>query len=182
MAAFPRSIASFAVLILCAGCPRKPAADVPAIEDRGSVGYAFLVDPSAGHPAGHFVPPEPREKLPLPFYPPEVLAARATASVVVRILIDEEGRVKNVTDSPLEGSSPGPFAREFRAAVLRSLRHWRFTPGAIEQVEDGPDADADGKPDYRTTSSMSAVRVFYDVRFDFDVVSGEGRVRSSATP
>jgi hypothetical protein len=169
-----RFAGSLAVVAFCAGCSPKPVVDVPKVTDHASVGYSFLLDPSVQRPAGTFVPPSPREELRLPVYPPDALAARAgAASVSVRIVIDTEGRIANVTDSPLEASSAGPFASEFHDAVLRSLRHWRFTPGRIEQSEDGPG--------YRTITSMEAVRVFYDVRFDFDVVSGEGRVRTSAS-
>lgn len=169
---------------LCGCAHRRPSEAPPTtVEDRGSVGYAFLMDPAVARPAGyHFVPPAPREQLSLPEYPPAALEGRAGAAhVLLRIVIDTRGRVAEVRDSPLGASSSGRFATEFRDAVLRSLRHWCFLPGRLEQLADGPDDDADGQPDYRTTTSMEEVRVFYDVRFDFDVVSGAGRVRTSAS-
>jgi TonB family protein len=184
MAPTVRTIAALALLALCA-CRRRDAELAPALpdEDRATVGYAFLVDPAAGRPEGyHFVPPAPRLDLRLPVYPPAALAARAgDAHVVVRIVIDTEGRIADVGTSPLGASSSGRFAPEFRDAALRALRQWRFTPGRLEQIADGPDADADGRPDYRKVTRTEPVRVFYDVRFDFEIVSGEGRVRTSAS-
>jgi len=82
--------------------------------------------------------------------------------------------------SPVESDSPGPFAVDFRNAVLRALRHWRFTPGHFDSYEDGPDDDHDGKADYRRLTRSDMVPVRYDVRFDFEIVGGEGRVRTTA--
>ena len=70
---------------------------------------------------------------------------------------------------------------EFRDATLRALRHWRFTPGWTGQVEE-KDLDGDGTPDYRRMTRLDFVPVFYDVRFDFAIVGGEGTVTTSAAP
>ncbi len=172
-------------VLLLAGCARHPAQVMipprPSDENRrGAVAYRFLPDPHASISLStggrQFVAPRPRNEFPLPRYPGTALAAGAgQAHVVVRIVIDTAGRVADVNDSPLEGSSRGPFADRFRDAVLRSLRHWRFTPGYIQQVEAG-------RSDYQELTRIDPVRVFYDVRFDFEIVGGEGRVRTSATP
>jgi len=45
--------------------------------------------------------------------------------------------------------------------VLRTLRHWRFTPGYL---------------------GFERVPVFYDFRFDFEIVDGEGVVRTNVPP
>jgi hypothetical protein len=117
----------------------------------------------------------------LPNYTARPLEARAGAAhVVVRILIDTNGRIADVTASPVEADSPGPFAADFRDAVLRALRHWPFTPGHFDSYEDGPDDDHDGKADYRRLTRSDMVPVRYDVRFDFEIVGGEGRVRTTA--
>jgi TonB family protein len=172
------------VLVAVAGCRHelREVSTRPAPSDRGKAEYRFLADPHVSIAHGlHFVDPSPVAELPLPQYPPSALAAGAGSShVTVRIVIDTDGRVADVTDSPLERSSGGPHAREFKDAVLRSLRHWRFTPGRLDAVEDGPDEDRDGEPDYRKVTRMDPVRVFYDVRFDFDTVAGTGIVRTSA--
>jgi hypothetical protein len=181
------------LVVIVGGCARHPAvppvtAPVQAVasQDEGKVAYKFLVDPTAAAPALHeaeeLVSPRPVSEFPLPRYPAVALAAHAGAAhVVVRILIDTSGHIAGVTDSPVAPSSPGPFAGEFRDAVLRALRHWRFTPGHFDSYEEGPDSDHDGKPDYRQLVRADMVPVFYDVRFDFDIVGGEGRVRTSAS-
>ena len=77
-------------------------------------------------------------------------------------------------------SSPGPFAAAFRGSVERAVRRWRFTGGRIDQIEDGNDLDGDGQPDYTRVVASDPISVFYDVRFDFEIVAGEGKVRSTA--
>ena len=179
--------------LILAGCVRHPPvrpvttpAEASASQAEGKAAYKFLVDPSAAASvqaqAQELVSPHPTSVLPLPSYPEAALAARAGAAhVVVRILIDTNGRIESVTDSPVASSSSGPFAGEFKDAVLRALRHWRFTPGHFDSFEDGPDGDRDGKPDYRRLVRYEMVPVRYDVRFDFDIVEGQGRVRTSAS-
>jgi hypothetical protein len=179
-----------AILVLLAGCARLPppiAVPEPAVEPgRGQVAYRFLLDPTSAvlqlADQTEFVAPIPKDEFSLPRYPRTALDAKAgPAHVVVRILIGTDGRIADVRDSPLEASSSGPFAGEFRDAVLRALRHWRFTPGRIDQVT-GKDLDGDGQPDYREVIHYDLVPVFYDVRFDFETVGDEGRVKTSAAP
>jgi len=150
------------------------------------VAYRFILDPTAAvlrlADGTDFVEPIPMREFPLPRYPQTALDAKAgPAQVVVRILIGTDGRIADVRDSPLEASSSGPFAGEFRDAALRALRHWRFNPGRIDQIAN-KDLDGDGQPDYREVIRYDLVPVFYDVRFDFEIVGGEGKVRTSAAP
>jgi hypothetical protein len=42
----------------------------------------------------------------------------------------------------------------------------------METVENGPDQDGDGEPDYTRVVEIAPVPVLYDVRFDFDSVGG----------
>jgi len=172
------------VVLPPAGCARHPPQTLPPTPS-GEVAYRFIQDPDsrAARPApGTFFEPSPRSELLLPQFPPAALEANADpAHVVVRILIDTDGRISDVLDSPVETSSPGPFAREFRDTTLRALRHWRFNPGWIQEVEES-DLDGDGTPDYRRVIHFDVVPVFYDVRFDFAIVGGEGTVTTSAAP
>jgi len=179
-----------AILVLLVGCARHPPPTTvpePVVDPgRGQVAYRFILDPTAAVPQladrTDFVRPIPTSEFPLPRYPQTALDAKAgPAWVVVRILIGTDGRIADVRDSPVEASSPGPFAGEFRDAVLRALRHWRFTPGRIDQVAN-KDLDGDGQPDYREVTHYDLVPVFYDVRFDFEIVGGEGNVKTSASP
>jgi TonB family protein len=169
-------VQTIVIILVLGGCahrpPLTPATTPPApaqSQESGSVAYKFMVEPGGsvtGRSSQELVSPRPTTELPLPNYPPNALAAHAgEAHVVVRILIDTTGRISNVTDSPVASSSPGPFAGEFRDAVLRALRHWRFTPGYFGKQDD----DLGVRPEI--------VPVRYDVRFDFEIVGGEGRVR-----
>jgi hypothetical protein len=97
------------------------------------------------------------------------------------VIIDEQGRIADVLDSPVQASSQSPFAGVFKDSVLRALRHWRFTPGRIVQWAVGKDFDGDGVSDARTMVHSDPIRVFYDIRFDFEIVGGEGRVTTSAS-
>ena len=125
-----------------------------------------------------FAPPEPRVELSLPDYPPAALAAGAPPiRIVLRIVVDaEDGRVTKVGPSPVEASGTGPYEREFRIESERAVRRWRFTPGHIETIENGPDLDGDGKPDYTRVAEIVPVPVVYDVRFDFEGSGGEASV------
>lgn len=176
--------------LAAAGCSRPrigPNTKTSPPSDRGEVALQFLLDPAAPVPRldddQEFLPPQVvRAELVLPSFPAEALAARAApAHVVVRVIIDEEGRIAEVSDSPVLASSEGPFTSVYRDAVLRALRHWRFLPGRIQQWEEGKDQDGDGVPDSRQILRADVVRVFYDIRFDFEIVDGEGRVKTSAS-
>jgi hypothetical protein len=144
-----------------------------------------VADPSVSPPKvtddQELVPPGPMSRLVPPIYPAAALAAKAApASVGLRIVIGEEGFVVDVRDSPVAPSTPSPFAAEFRSAAEIAVKRWRFAPGRLDQYEDGQDVDADGVPDSRSLARSDPIRVFYDVRFDFEIVSGAGCVRSSA--
>jgi TonB family protein len=165
--------------------PAPPAARVADASRDGKVGYRFLFEPATRVEATEgdrteFHNPAPLDKLALPAYPADALASGATGTVVVRIVIDDEGRVIAVGDSPKEASSAGPFAAALRDAVDRTVRGWPFSPGRVEVVEDGKDLDGDGKPDYSRIVKQEYVKVFYDVRFDFTIENGKGAVRSTA--
>jgi hypothetical protein len=169
------------------GCVRRqlPPPVEPSPPSRGKVAYEFIADPSIGKPQNkehrEFVTPRPERTLALPSYPERPLVAKAPSyTVVVRIVIDTEGRVSSVADSQLAPSTAGAFAADFREAVDTAVRRWRFLPGHIDQLEDGDDIDDDGKPDYVRVVESDLVPVFYDVRFDFEIVDGRGRVNSTA--
>ena len=169
------------------GCVRRqlPPPVGPSPPSRGKVAYEFIADPSIGKPQNtehlQFVTPRPEQTLALPSYPERPLAAKAPSyTVVVRIVIDTEGRVSSFADSQLAPSTAGVFAADFREAVETAVRRWRFLPGHIDQLENGDDVDDDGKADYVRIVQRDLVPVFYDVRFDFEIVDGRGRVNSTA--
>ena len=171
----------------CAHSPPKIPPGAPPPPPEGQVAFQFIADPRMAPPKvtehQELVAPNPIGRLVAPSYPSAPLAAHAApASVALRIVIGAEGHVVDVQDSPLMTSTPSPFAADFRAAAETAVRRWRFTPGRVDQYEDGADLDGDGTPDSTHLARSDVIRVFYDVRFDFEIVGSEGRVRSSATP
>jgi hypothetical protein len=94
-------------------------------------------------------------------------------------VIDTFGNVSEVLDSPMERSDGGASTADYRRAVDDAVRTWRFQPGRFQHVTDGADKDADGKPDYKVMTSWEAVAVYYDIRFTFEIVDGEGVVKTT---
>ncbi len=175
-------IALSATAASCAHVAQPPPAPPPD-PTRGGVALRFIVDPKAEPPKltehQEFLAPKIHGAPAMPAYPRDALAAKSGGTVVVRITIDTEGAVALVEDSPVMASTEGPFATAFRAAADKAIRSWRFSPGEIQQLEDGKDLDGDGKPDYTVLVRSDRVPVIYDVRFDFYLVKGAGKVRSS---
>lgn len=188
--------AAVAILVAagCASPPRTaPVAATPAPlppaappARLGQSAYRFLPDPLAKMPEwtadeGDFQKPIPiRGRQPLPEYPEQALEdGIGDAWVTVRILIGLDGTLTAVTDSPLEASSPGPHAAAFRQSVERALRRWQFEPGYFAKRGASVDADGDGAPDATMIDSWTRVPVYYDIRFDFRIVDGAGRVTST---
>ena len=167
--------ASVAALVLVAGCAaRKPAS--------GTSSYAFVFDPA--NPAlglaadVKFDRPRPVDTKALPVYPERALAARfGPHHEIVRIVIDTHGNVAEVGDSPLGRSDDDAYAGDFRRAVDAAVRRWKFMPGVLRHVAPGHDLDGNGRPDYTVTTSYDLVPVYYDVKFTFEIVEGNGLVR-----
>jgi hypothetical protein len=176
----------FAALLATACAAKKPAPAMPpsAPPAQGTSRFNYIFDP--GNPAltlpedEEFRRPSPKDTKALPKYPENALAARdGPHREVVRFIIDTHGNVETVTDSPMEPSDGGPFAADYRRAVELALRSWRFSPGVIQHVKNGEDADGDGKPDYKLMTSADLVPVYYDVRFTFEIVDGKGIVKQT---
>jgi hypothetical protein len=182
-----------ALLLCCAGCASvanlkaDPATDTP--QAQGDVKVQFLPDPARVAPnlleGEEFVPPHPIVT-PLPLYPAGHTEPRPVV-VVLRFVVGKTGVVEEVEDSPLRdpgeagagavGSDAGGSDGAFRAAAEDALRSWRFVPAAIQTVKPGADLDHDSKPDYTVLVASTRVPVYLDVRFTFEMVAGEGRVR-----
>jgi hypothetical protein len=113
----------------------------------------------------------------MPEYPPEALLADGPpATVAVRILIDTDGRVAQIVDSPLAASTPGPFAPLFRAAVEAALAGWEFYAAHVDTLRE-KDTNGDGKPDDTELVQFTPIEVYYDLGFEFSIVGGQGSVR-----
>lgn len=177
--------AALVCLLFAAGCSGRRSPDPPEPEapPRGAATFDFMYNGSSVDTAPpedqELRPPVIAEELALPAYPAQALSGGAGPSTVaVRILVDTEGRVAEVANSPRLPSTPGPFAPDFRRAVEDVLAEWRFWPACWRRYEPGEDLDGDGVADYRRVVEERVVTFYLDVRFDFDIVDGQGRVRS----
>ena len=175
---------ALAAALLAACAAKKPPSTAeagPPLEGKSKMAYIFdPANPALSLPADvKFMRPLPRETLALPKYPERALAANdGPHREVVRIVIDPKGSVVEVLDSPMEPSDGGVFAADYRHAVEETVRTWRYSSGAMLHVRDGEDKDGDGRADYTITTAIDPVAVYYDVRFTFEIVDGQGRVRT----
>lgn len=174
-----------ACLLLPAGCSAHRSPDPPQTTDpsRGQSSFDFMYDGASVDTTPpedqELRPPVIAEELALPLYPPQALSGSTEPSIVaVRILVDTDGRVADVADSPRLASTPGPFAADFRLAVEDVLAEWRFQPAEWRRFEPGEDLDGDGVADYRRVIESRVVTFYLDVRFDFEIVDGQGLVTS----
>jgi len=166
-----------------ADCSKQPVTiETPQAPSRGTSSMRFISDSPPPHQGMEFQPARPVGALTLPEYPSEALQGQAgKATVTLRFVIDLEGKVIEVVDSPNAPSSEGPFAAAFKAAAERAVRNWKFTPAQWQQVEPGRDLNGDGKPDYIRVVWSERVSVYMDVSFDFEPVTGQGSVTQPIT-
>jgi hypothetical protein len=161
------------LLILACGssCRHGP----PPKEDTGHSSFAF-VSPPVGPPPetkSEIIPPVNRsqwyeatlmEPCALPVYPAKALKAKAGRNTVgIHIIVDSEGRVREVRMSMLVFSTPGPFAEDFRDAVELAVRHWRSNPARSESFEIVHDGEATSM---RMTGGET-VETEFDLAFTF---------------
>lgn len=80
-------------------------------------------EPRIYHPGGDVRPPVVIQRVE-PVYPPIMLRIRAPATVVVRCVIDRDGKVR---DPQVVTAALSPFTQ----AVVDAVRQWRFRPGTL---------------------------------------------------
>ncbi len=155
-----------------------------AADSQGESTVKFLTESTARpDPPGtrSLEPPTIIGELAMPLYPTTALAHGAgRVVVVVRIVIGVDGRVTDIQDSPRSRSGVGVYAEEFSRAIRDAVIQWKFVPAELQFLEDGKDLNGDGKPDYKIVVSRQTVPVYSDVQFEFRIVSGRGRVATSA--
>ncbi|HSL18532.1 MAG TPA: hypothetical protein VLB51_11565 [Methylomirabilota bacterium] len=149
------------------------------------VSYEQVFDPGAVRPVadiGHeYLRPRLEKGFSLPGYPAAALVAGAPPTeVTVRVVIGADGAVASVRPSPLAASPGGEWATVFYDAVREAVRGWRYDPCQLRDLEDGPDMDADGRPDYTVVVASKPVPVYLDLSFRFEIVGGAGRVAMGA--
>ncbi|HUR56249.1 MAG TPA: hypothetical protein VM029_00965 [Opitutaceae bacterium] len=147
----------------------------PAV-DEGQSSFRFVTPPAppaskkepaltTERPRITVVPAEPIEPLAAPVYPKLPAGVRpALATIGVRVTIDTEGRVSDISPSLLSFSTPGPATAALREAVEAAIAQWRFTPAEIHQLEPmrGPD-----RSEYLLMKSSEKTEWNFDVAFTF---------------
>ena len=164
-----------------AACSRRRAVVSPALSDaKGVTSLQFLNEPIIDLSEGQELqPPTPNGELALPSYPQRALRARAGAAVVLRFVINVQGEVVQVLDSPIATPLRGRYAEDFRVAAEKAIRTWRFKPAELQWLAKGKDLNGDGKPDFLIVLKSEPVQVYTDVRLDFSIVKGKGQVHST---
>ena len=166
----------------CASSPvQRPGPVATEASGEGVVSFEQIRDPSARPPeadAGQeYRRPVLEEGFALPAYPAAALAAHApTTDVIVRLVVAEDGSVASVRPSPLAAPSQGEWERLFYGVVSETVTGWRYEPCELRELEDGPDLDGNGSPDYRLVVASKPVAVYLDLKFRFEIVNGAGRV------
>jgi hypothetical protein len=123
-----------------------------------------------------------KDRLTIPIYPHTALKGKfGSTTVAVRIIVDTDGKVSEIADSPLRVSTPGPYAADFRSATEEAIRSWTFEPAEIHTLEDGKDLDGDGKPDYRVVTSREKIKTYFDLVFDFKIIKENGQVKTTVS-
>ncbi len=165
---------------------RRAAPAVPRASNRtpqqGTASITILTGSKSTARNEEIVPPRPVGALETPAYPEAALKAHyGQATVAVRVFLDEAGSITGIQNAPCCPSTGGRFAAEFRSAVDDAIRHWKFQPAEYRRYAEGKDLNGDGKPDYQVVVTTKPVPVYIDVRFDFSIVKGRGRVNSRAS-
>jgi hypothetical protein len=110
--------------------------------DTGTSSYAFVEPPpvppgkaTMAEPSNgpiieeHYVEAEPIQPLATPVYPAKALTAKAgLITIGVKISVDTDGRVSEVSPSLLTFSTPTRYADEFEEAVRVAVIQWHFRP------------------------------------------------------
>lgn len=179
--------APLCVALVAAGCATTPSqepqarAEARASSAQGLVSFEQVADPEAQRPVadtGHeYLRPRLEEGFALPAYPEQALAANAPPTeVVVRLVVGADGSVTSIRPSPLAGLPTGEWSTLFYDAVRNAVAGWRYDPCQLRELEDGPDINGDGSPDYRLVVASTPVPVYLDIRFRFEIIAGVGQV------
>lgn len=115
---------------------------------------------------------------PLPAYPEELLRHNlGRQEIVVRVIIDPEGRVARLEESPVPSKGDPAYRADFVRAIEATVKSWQFAPASIRSFGPGPDDDGDGKADFTILKTETALTSYHDLRFFFEVKDGRGVVR-----
>jgi hypothetical protein len=174
-----------AVFCACHSAPQtltpKPIATISP--EQGAISSKLLPDRNSPQvqlgPNEDFVPPQLARSNPIPDYPAGLLPLHLPQRIVsARVTFDEQGRAIEAVPSPIGETTHDQYEPAFWSAVAEAMHQWHCSPPRIRKFRDGPDADGDGKPDYRILSAQRVFKTFFDVAFTFEVVNGQPVVKS----
>jgi outer membrane biosynthesis protein TonB len=139
--------------------PEPPPAEKPK-------GEVTLAEPSEGEV---LVDAEPIGPLAEPVYPAEALAGHAGMTTIgVHLTVSSAGHVSDVTRSVIGITTPSPFEPQFRAAVEKAVRQWRFNPAEIRTVK----RETRGTQTYWSVLRTEKTETALDVSFTFTATGG----------
>jgi len=166
-----------------AGCRHAPVPVAGAARMEGRSAFEFVRPPAApesGASKGavkpveakdEFVAPRAIGRLAEPVYPAVALAAGAgPVSLSLRLVVDTEGKVAEVSQSMLAFSTPTPWAAEFRAAAEAAVAQWRFRPAEVRHFTTVTNAQGT----YRSMTDSEKTEWALHVVFTFNATGGTG--------
>ena len=159
----------------------KPSEPPPSV--TGKATYEAVVAPSVETSTQVtqrlFIPAEPGEENQPPLYPNELLSLELPPQrIVVRMFLDEHGRVTAVRTNPEASEADPKFREAFETAIRSTIEGWHFKPAVQRTFVDSPD-DGSGKPPYKMLKAETPVPTYFDIRFIFEVSGGKGLVRQA---
>ena len=183
-----RMKAAAAAFLFLAACRSQPAQtmtvrNLGSVEaSSGQVSAKLLPAPDSPAvqlgPGEEYTPPHLFRSNRGPQYPSGFVEKHLRPhTVVTRVTFDEEGRVIDLSPSPLAPSTESEHLAAFQIAARDALQEWRCEPPRIRKFRPGPDSEGDGKIDYRILTSERRLKTFFDVSFSFEVVNGQPVVR-----
>jgi len=139
--------------------------NAPATPSEGAVATTERLTPAYASPDNR-----------LPDYPAVALKAGCRRGIVaVRVHIDPEGNVSAQRDVPGRPLPADDCHMSFRASVQSAINTWRFAPAFRQTPIVDPAADPRA-PVLRW--KQEPIAIYLDFEFTFDVVAGQGIVRS----
>ena len=174
------AVGALALFSSCrSAAPPKPAE--PSVTGRAT--YEAVMEPSVETSTQVtqrlFIPAEPGDANRPPRYPEELLGLKLPPQkIVVRISLDERGRIADVKSIPGASEADSNYREAFEAAIRTAIDGWRFKPAVQRTFVDSPD-DGSGKPPYKMLKAETPVPTYFDIRFVFEVSDGKGLVRQA---
>lgn len=172
--------AGLAAVAWAAGCRHAPVPVATRMEGRSA--FEFVRPPAtqeSGAAKGaakpvetkdEFVAPRAIGQLAEPVYPAVALAAGAgPVSLGLRLVVDTEGRVTDVSQSVLTFSTPTPWSAEFRAAAEAAVAQWRFRPAEVRHFTTVTNAQGT----YRSMTDSEKTEWALHVAFTFNATGGK---------